>query len=83
MNSNELNKNPVKLGRHKINIHEKRKFRTTLVANDIEWDKIKHAAKEAHCSVNNYIIEKAIAGISSSDVFIHNPNQTELFPQTN
>ena len=78
-NNKNTKKEEVKLGRHKINIHEKRKFRTTLVANDIEWDKIKRAAKEADCSVNNYIIQRAIEGIKTSSELISNHNQTELF----
>ena len=77
--NNTVKNTTKKLGRHKINESQKRKFRTTLVANDIEWEKIKHAAKKANCSINTYIIEKAIYNISDSLVKNENDKQTKLF----
>ena len=73
------NNNPKKKGRRKINPQNKRKFRTTIAASDIEWEKIKKAAQNAHCSINNFIIQKAIEGISLNSSSYVNKNQLELF----
>ena len=74
--NNKLNKTR---GRRKISPENKRKFRTTLVANDIEWEKIKNAAKNEKCSINTYLIKKAIDNISTFDSFLVDKNQTSLF----
>ena len=78
VNSGAIINGFVKKGRRRINPQNKRKFRTTVAASDIEWEKIKQAAERANCSINNFIIKKAIDGIVIASP-VKDSNQTSLF----